>query len=227
MNWNTRLTQARVAKGIKKSAFAKLVGVSAPTVTMWESGETKKIEGENLVKVCSVLDITPAWLMHGDETANLKRRAADFDLTSDQDTSIETGAIEYWEARGSCGGGYLNHENQPKGHLIKERSFFARFSVRPDNLFAIYADGDSMADFIVDGDIVIFDKTKTTPRSGKIFAIEYPDGTRIKTLRRGIDGAWFLESRNPDKRRYPDERIEPDQADLLKISGEFIYRQGG
>lgn len=115
----------------------------------------------------------------------------------------------------------------PKGHLAKELSFFHRYSVRPEDLFAIYADGNSMADFIVDGDIVIFDKTKTTPISGKIFLIEHPEGLRIKQLRRGIDGSWILESKNDDKRSYPDERIDPDQQSLLRIRGQFIYRQGG
>lgn len=65
MNWHKRLTLAREAKKIKKSAFAKLVGVSAPTVTDWENGETKMIEGANLVKVCHALGITPKWLIDG------------------------------------------------------------------------------------------------------------------------------------------------------------------
>jgi len=46
-------------------------------------------------------------------------------------------------------------------------------------------------------------------------------------MRRDIDGAWVLESMNPDKRRYPDEKVSPDQADLLRIRGQFVYRQGG
>ena len=84
-----------------------------------------------------------------------------------------------------------------------------------------------MADFIVDGDIVIFDRSKIEPKSGKIFLIDHPDGLRIKQLRRQIDGSWLLESRNPDKRQFPDEVIQPSHADLLKIAGEFVYRQGG
>jgi phage repressor protein C with HTH and peptisase S24 domain len=155
------------------------------------------------------------------------RRAADFELVSADETELEVGKIEYWDARGSCGGGFLNYDQMPKGHLVKEHTFFQKFGVKPSNAFAIYADGESMANFIVDGDIVIFDKSRTTPQSGKIYAIDHPDGLRIKRLRRGIDGAWVLESDNPDKRAFPDERIEPDQMDLLKIHGEFVYRQGG
>jgi phage repressor protein C with HTH and peptisase S24 domain len=150
----------------------------------------------------------------------------DYTLVSADDTESATGMIEYWDVRGSCGGGFLNFEQMAKGNLIKEASFFRKYNVKPENAFAIYADGDSMADFISDGDLVIFDKSKTEPKSGEIFAIEHPDGLRIKTLRRLIDGTWILESRNPDKRKYPDEAIPPSSADLLKICGQYLYRQG-
>lgn len=65
MNWHQRLTEAREAKKIKKTAFAKLVGVSAPTVTEWENGNTKMIEGKNLLNVCEKLEISPDWLLYG------------------------------------------------------------------------------------------------------------------------------------------------------------------
>lgn len=239
MNWNQRLTQARLAKNIRKSALAKMIGVSAPTVTLWENGETKKIEGTNLINVCAALGITPEWLLDGQEatthSANQTkeeyktphRRIADFELLSADMTDAEVGHIEYWDAKGSCGGGFLNYDQLPAGHLVKEITFFTKYGIRPENAFAIYADGDSMADFIVDGDIVIFDKTKTEPRNGKIFVIEHPEGLRIKQLRRDIDGSWVLESKNPDKRAFPDERITPDQIELLKLHGQFVYRQGG
>lgn len=146
-------------------------------------------------------------------------------LVSADQTDAPTGAIKRYAAKGSCGGGFLNHDDEFKGPLIKEASFFKNRG-KPENLFAIYADGDSMADFIVDGDLVIFDETKTTPISGKIFAIQHPDGLRVKTLRRLLDGSWVLESKNPDKRRYPDEIIPAGQEGILKILGEYVYRQG-
>lgn len=131
------------------------------------------------------------------------------------------------DARGSCGGGSTHWDAEHRQPLMKEPQWFKRYGVRPQNAIALWADGESMADFIVDGDIVIFDKSRTEPRTGQIFLIDHPDGLRIKRLRRDIDGSWVLESSNPDKRRFPDERIAQDQAELLRIVGEFVYRQGG
>jgi phage repressor protein C with HTH and peptisase S24 domain len=65
MNWHTRLTEAREAMKLKKNAFAKRIGVSPATITQWETGATKKIEGSNLVKVCSILGIRAEWLLDG------------------------------------------------------------------------------------------------------------------------------------------------------------------
>lgn len=64
-NWHTRLTAARVKRGLNKSELAKGVGVSNPTVTDWESGEIKKLEAENLLKICELLSISSRWLMLG------------------------------------------------------------------------------------------------------------------------------------------------------------------
>ncbi|MCO5338275.1 S24 family peptidase [Delftia tsuruhatensis] len=167
----------------------------------------------------------PPHLGGPDQAAN----AIETELTlhEEGEDGVETLSIEYWDVRGSCGGGSNNWESRLKGRLAKERTWFERYGVRPKDAMAIMADGDSMADFIVDGDIVIFDRTKTSPRSGAIFLIQHPDGLKIKQLRRGIDGSWVLESRNTNKSRFPDERIPPESSDLLAIKGEFVYRQGG
>lgn len=135
--------------------------------------------------------------------------------------------IEFMDVLGSCGGGALNLDAERRAPLMKEPQWFKRYGLRPQDALAVWADGDSMADYIVDGDIVIFDRAKTTPRSNCIFLIEHPDGLRIKRLRQQFDRTWVLESNNADKRRYPDEVITADQAEHLRILGQFVYRQGG
>lgn len=61
---NERLTEARIAKGMNKTAFAKAVRVSQPTVTDWENGKMRP-KGENLIRICHVLGIAPEWLLNG------------------------------------------------------------------------------------------------------------------------------------------------------------------
>ena len=69
--WKQRLKIAREAKAFKKTEFAKLVGVSNPTVSDWEksvaSGGIQEITGPKLAKVCQALEITVDWLYFGKE----------------------------------------------------------------------------------------------------------------------------------------------------------------
>lgn len=65
MSWNTRLTEARNARGLRKGEFARQAGVSAPTVTDWESGEIQNLSAEKLMAICAVLKIRHEWLMYG------------------------------------------------------------------------------------------------------------------------------------------------------------------
>jgi len=137
--------------------------------------------------------------------------------------------IDLYYAKGSCGGGSIaTHESGlVKQKLIKEPSWFQRYGVRPQHLMAIYADGDSMADYIVDGDIVIFDTSKTSLVTGKIFAIDTPDGLRIKRVHKKADGSVILASDNSNKTHFPDEEYRQEEANRLVVKGVFVYRQGG
>ncbi|MES2072141.1 MAG: S24 family peptidase [Pseudomonadota bacterium] len=112
-------------------------------------------------------------------------------------------------------------------HLIKEPAFFTKFKITPENAFAIYAKDDAMADFIVNGDIMIFDTSKTEARSGKMYAIEYLGSLLVRFLWIGADGSWRLEGRNVNKEAYPDQTFSAEQLASLRICGEFVYRQGG
>lgn len=227
----TRLREALDDLGIaepNQAEIARITGVKPPSVHAWFSGDTKSL-GKALLPLAAYLRVNPEWLNTGRGPKGPQGNASElqFAVREHGGTYHAGSEIELLDARGSCGGGSIAWDMEYREPLIREQGWFRRYNVRPEDVFAVFADGDSMADFIIDGDIVIFNRKQTTPRSGAIFLVEHPDGLKIKRLRREIDGSWVLESTNPDKRRYPDERISSDQAELLRIRGEFVYRQGG
>lgn len=154
---------------------------------------------------------------------NARRAGWRIDVANGDDDSY---VIPYHYAKGSCGGGSINHIDTIKGELRKEPSWFKKYQVNPHDTLTIYADGESMEPYIMDGDMVVIDTSKTEPVSGFVYLISHPDGERLKRLRREIDGTWILESDNTNKRMYPDERISPEYAELMKVIGRVIYRQG-
>lgn len=50
---------------MKPAELARLCGVSAPTVSNWESGGIKTLEASNMLKICEVLQVDPWWLVLG------------------------------------------------------------------------------------------------------------------------------------------------------------------
>lgn len=65
MNWHTRITEAREAKGLSKAQLARDCGVSSPTVTDWESGKIKNLDAANMLRICKILGVDPNWLVFG------------------------------------------------------------------------------------------------------------------------------------------------------------------
>lgn len=60
-----RIRQLREANGWSQGFLARKIGVSRPTVTQWESGDTKNIKHKNLLALCKALDISLETLLTG------------------------------------------------------------------------------------------------------------------------------------------------------------------
>lgn len=61
----SRYNRGKVSgKTYTQAYVARLVGVSAPTVTQWEAGDQKP-RGENLIRLATALDTTPDYLLSG------------------------------------------------------------------------------------------------------------------------------------------------------------------
>lgn len=66
--WNARVTQARTANTLSKKKLALLVGVAPPTVSDWESGEIKAVDGGHLLALELALSVSARWIMTGKPT---------------------------------------------------------------------------------------------------------------------------------------------------------------
>ena len=233
-----KINYKRVAEAISNQ-LADDEKVSRQSVMLWIEGKTKKITTSYITAICELTGYSLAWVANEKGTVMdpnistsspqskqiLWSQSEDGPLSSVEKASEndEVYGIEYYEAKGSCGGGIHNGQDRLAGKITRKASWFFRFfDVKPENCKAIYADGDSMADFIIDGDMVLFDISRRTPISGKIFLLRYPNGLRIKELYEQSMGKWKVKSRNPD---YDDEEVvSPEDVEII---GQFIYRQGG
>jgi len=67
--WNQRLASVLAESGMKKSALAAELNVSAPTVQAWVGAPgvapAVNITGENLLKICRLFHVNAEWLIFG------------------------------------------------------------------------------------------------------------------------------------------------------------------
>lgn len=60
-----RIRRARRAANLNQSQLARAVGVTRASVSFWENGQTLHLEGTHLERVCTVLKVTPQYLLYG------------------------------------------------------------------------------------------------------------------------------------------------------------------
>ena len=206
--------------GVTKEQYQNWRARGIPKGETFKAARIAKCDPEALLKGEIIPETNPSNATSITQSRHYSTVKSNADGTPDLD---EVYGIEYYEAKGSCGGGIHNGQDRLAGKITRKASWFFRFfDVKPENCKAIYADGDSMADFIIDGDMVLFDISRRTPISGKIFLLRYPNGLRIKELYEQSMGKWKVKSRNPD---YDDEEVvSPEDVEII---GQFIYRQGG
>jgi phage repressor protein C with HTH and peptisase S24 domain len=231
MERHERIARAIKASGKKKGEIAAECGVANSAVTQWINGDSKSLRPENLYALAKATGFRAEWLAIGEgepQASPEPSRPAQAEDEAEPRIPHDTdyALIPQYTARGDCGGGYLNGHVEVKGGLAFKRDWLARMKVKAENLYVIYADGDSMEPYIFDGDVVLFDRSDIEPRDRQVYAIRRPDGgISIKRIVQQLSGAWMIRSDNQLK--YQDEPVTEDVLHHMPILGRVIWRGGG
>ena len=95
------------------------------------------------------------------------------------------------------------------------KSWLRDHRLRAKDLFLADVLGNSMETTIFDGDSALVDETHTSPRSGKIYALQAGEGPLVKRLRKR-DHRWWADSDN--------EKYEPQPLDdRARIMGRVVW----
>lgn len=222
MNWHQRLTQAREAKELKKSAFARLVGVSAPTVTDWENGETKMIDGTNLVNVCSVLEITPEWLIHGsDSPMHLPPGASRIEVSDEAGPNQYAIPMVELKLQAGVTGFQTEADGLDGGETILSKSWVDRKGFDPRQLISMHVKGESMEPTFYAGDVVVINLADKKLVDNAVYAFNYDGEAVIKRLSRDA-GKWWLLSDNADQRRFYRRQCSTNECIII---GKVVRRE--
>jgi transcriptional regulator with XRE-family HTH domain len=72
LTFGQRIKLARKQANLTQEELANLISnmldnkkISRTSITQWECGKTKEVEGSNLIKAAKILNVTPEWLVFG------------------------------------------------------------------------------------------------------------------------------------------------------------------
>jgi phage repressor protein C with HTH and peptisase S24 domain len=95
--------------------------------------------------------------------------------------------------------------------------------LKPSKLAAMTADGESMEPAIFHGDSLLVDTSQDTVQDGKVYALWYDGGERVKRLFRLPGGGLRIQSDNP---RHHTIELQPEQIEHVRILGRVVHRSG-
>ena len=98
-----------------------------------------------------------------------------------------------------------------------------RERLKPSKLASMNAQGDSMEPVIFHDDALIVDTSQTAVSDGKVYAIWYEGGERVKRLYRLPGGGLRIKSDNP---AYDPIELRGEDAELVRVIGRVVHRAG-
>lgn len=124
----------------------------------------------------------------------------------------------------SAGAGAASGEEMDLPPLAFREDWLRRKNVTSrKNLRVAEVKGDSMEDYLFDGDIVLIDTGQIDVVDREVYAILYGEELRIKRLSRRFDKGLIITS---DNKRYPEESLTANEASHITILGRMLWRGG-
>lgn len=241
-----RIIQRMKELKVRQVNLVEATGATKGAVSKWVAG-TNTPKAEFLPALAKVLKTSQNWLLTGEEEKNLsnfnmqefmdkhgltKKDEASFDIDDVHkptvvDYEVENGFIwiDVVEANFSCGTGEAIefHFDVINGKFPFPPSFFQRKHVDPSSMRIIKAKGDSMSDFIHDGDMVGIDISQTEIIDGEIYAVYFEGEGMIKQIFKEEGGKLTLHSLNP---KYRDREVSELNGLNFRIMGRQFWRAG-
>lgn len=207
--------------GIKWSAAAIKIGLSAQAATNWKKG---KIGKDTIEKLANILDVDAGWLLTG-KTAEASNMETIESITATDDIKDRFIWVDVVEASFSCGTGESIefHFDAINGKIPFSPSFLKDKNVTEKTMKIIKAKGDSMADFIKDGDLVGINLAQTDIVDGEIYAVYLAGDGMIKQIFKEADGSLILHSLNE---KYRDKVVTEENGKNFKVIGRQFWRAG-
>ena len=215
-----RMKQARQlaaeTKGLARLSqvgFAKMLGVHPSVISHIEAGATR-IQPEMARVVEREVGVSQAWLLTGEGPVG-GSEAVPGETVAQAPPGRPAGFSYVKKVKSVLGGGTGRLVDDELGEdTYAFRTEWLARKGRPPHMRLAQISGDSMYPTLADGDLVLFDSSRTEPLDGKIMVVGLNELVYIKRLRVSPEG-FFLVSDN--RAVYEPWRIDPENAKFLGL----------
>lgn len=218
-----RLKLAR--KNAKKSqqAVADAIGVTQSAYSQLETGRVDS--SSFLPAIAKFLGVDAYWLQTGKESEKFDPFITVDSVVATEDYKDEFIWIDVVEAVFSCGVGESIefHFDTINGKIPFSPSFMKDKNVTDKTMKIIKAKGDSMADYIKDGDLVGINLAQTEIIDGEIYAVYLAGEGMLKQIFKEANGSLVLHSLNE---KFPDRIVSEENGKNFKVIGRQFWRAG-
>lgn len=95
--------------------------------------------------------------------------------------------------------------------------------LNPSKLACMKVDGDSMESLLYHGETVVIDVSQQSVKDGKVYALWYDGGERVKRLWKLPGGGLRIKS---DNVAHPTIEVAPEHAETVRILGRVVHKSG-
>ncbi|WP_123640294.1 S24 family peptidase [Histidinibacterium lentulum] len=212
-----RVEERRKAKNLSKRQVGILAGRSGDLIRNWErraeSGKPveRGADNEAIDAVAKVLGVTGDWLREG---GDLDGDSLKLTQSTDNITYVPLFEIDAIECRGDR----LHVPNELKAFGFPS-DFLRRLTNSPyQELCVVAVRGEAMVPVLMDGDVVLLDRSRNSTDRDGLFAVGYGSAVKIRKLDRAPNGFQVsVLAANPAYASY-----EVD-TDALHVVGQAVW----
>ncbi len=180
-----RIAEIRNRVGQNQNDFAKQVGVSTASLSLYERG-AKAPNTDFLHLLNDKFNANLQWLITGKEGSDNKAIASDNSYT----------LLPRYDVTASAGSGSFIDAENIKDKLSFSTKWLEHIGLNIKNAALLNASGDSMEPTIKDGSVLLLKLDEDEIKDGSIYVIQISGQTFVKRLKRDLKGIQIL-SDNP------------------------------
>jgi phage repressor protein C with HTH and peptisase S24 domain len=196
-----------------QTALAAACGVKPPSVNGWVSGESKTIEGANLLKAAAFLGVSAKWLAEGVGPM----RGDDAPPPDSEFVEVHRADVKF-----SNGTGQIVYHVEDMPPLSFRADFLRKMGIPAGKAVVVDAVGNSNEGKIQDGSVVLVNTADKANLNGDFFAFRVDGELLIKRLNRVPGVGVVATAENPNF--SPKVKVYPETSEIdFEVLGRALW----